>query len=220
MRVNATQLVLFALVAVLIITPVITQGFAEQSKVASDKMEQIRKQLCDRPERANDPACAKYRNDPVKAPQIDDPIAFQKQQLQQKIDAIVKQEQVLAKQRDVLGETEYMKQYNALEKQIESLELKIAALDSGRNQPVTEQETTCDKGMVLDSFGNCVTMQQKKMTQMKSQKGSNPQTIDDVEALKQENAKLKTQIDSLQKQIDDLTKIVQKLQSSIAKLIS
>lgn len=164
-------------------------------------------------------SCAKYGIvPPVQAPTTD-PIEYQKQQLQQKRDDLWKKFSAeVAPRRDAIGETEYKKQYDELQKQTESLELKIAALDSGREQAQRDAENKCEAGTHADYSGNCLTAEQLKMKQRKTGKNIDPQAVDDIESLKQENAKLNAKIDTLTKQVNALDVLVKQLKAIIDKI--
>lgn len=215
------RLVLFALIGVLITTPAITQSFADTAKTLTEKQDEKLKKNCvaiQKIQPSNIPKyCAKYGiESQVQLPT--DPIEYQKMTYNQKINDIVKQEQDLTAKREQLGEDEFKKQFDVLEKQIESYELKLQSLDSGRIQKAEEVQNTCDSGTVPDAFGNCVTVQQKKIQQMKATKGVSADLIDDNENLKSENAQLKSRVDALEKKVSSLENIIKQLQIAIAKI--
>lgn len=217
---NLTFCVLF----VLIITIAVSPAFAQTTKTAQEKADDRLKKNCEKIQQITPNSipkyCAKYGIEaPVQLPT--NPIAYQKQQYNQKINELTKKfSEDVAPKRAEMGETEYMRQYDDLQKQIESLELKLTALDSGRTVPQEEITNNCDSGKVLDAFGNCVTPQQKKITQMKNQKGVPSSLIDDNENLKAEITQLKSKVGDLEKKMSDLELLIKQLQISINKLLS
>lgn len=228
---NSMQL--SALIAVIIITAImITPAFAQfpiqkdqwdkLSKTEQDKIDMRLKKNCEQAQKLAPNSipkyCSKYGIESQQQLPTD-PIEFQKQQLIQKRQDIVQQQIELEKKKPEIGESEYKKQWAILEKQIESLELKIAALESGRSStPQEEIQNTCETGKVPDAFGNCVTPKQKKIMQMKSAKGVPAELIDDNENLKAENAELKSRVDALEKKVSSLENLIKQLQAAIAKI--
>jgi chromosome segregation ATPase len=223
-----------ALIAVIIITAImITPAFAQfpipkdqwdkLSKAEQDKIDIRLKKNCEQAQKLAPSSipkyCSKYGIESQQQLPTD-PIEFQKQQLTNKINELTKKfNQDVVPKRSQIGEQEYMKQYNEMQKQIESLELKLTALESGRSStPQEEIQNTCETGKVPDAFGNCVTAKQKKIMQMKNAKGVPADLIDDNENLKAENAELKSRVDALEKKVSSLESLIKQLQTAIAKI--
>lgn len=216
-----TKHVVFA--SIIVISLMLNPAFAQSvTKTAQEKQDERLKTNCEKIQKVSPNTipkyCAKYGIEtPTQLPK--DPIEYQKQQLQQKIkDLWTRFSAEVEPKRADLGEEEYMKQYNELQKQTESLELKLQALDSGRTAPQEEAINNCAAGKVADAFGNCVTPQQKKMSQMKGSKGVPAEMVDDTENLKTENAALKSRVDALEKKVASLESIIKQLQAAIAKI--
>lgn len=124
---------------------------------------------------------------------------------------LYKQRADLGKAKASMSAAEFRQRYDALQDQIEAAEQKKNNVVA----PPVVQPSSCSNGQVMDSFGNCVTPELKKTMQLKSQKGVNPETIDDIQKLKQENTLLKNRVSALESKILALEQIINQLKAAV-----